>query len=121
MSDLNINHQQKEDVLQPQFIRTHHSFRSPMDSEDLNLEINQFRFDLVFLYKAFGDLLKTLEEKMAVLHSDIYTLPNSLSIKVNEAIQTQLSFVFNSMNSISTKLEKIQYRIDILEKGLQSA
>jgi hypothetical protein len=117
MSDLNIDHNQKEIIIQPQFSRHHHAFRSPMGSEILNLEMSQFRFDITKIYRTFSDITKKLQEKMNFLYNNTSNLEDATASKVKNSIATTTAFHIESIESIVNKLEKLKYRLDILERG----
>ena len=119
MSELDVNHNLNDIIVQPQMTRHHHAYRSPMSSEILNLEISQFRFDIAKIYKKAGDLISDLEQKMSALHSDSYTLEGSTFYRWLD--ETSGNFVVKSVDNIINQLEVLKNRIEILEKGPESA
>lgn len=119
MSQLHVKHNLKDTIIQPQFVRHHHAYRSPMSSEIINLEINQFRFDLAKIYKKASDIIYDLETKMNILYSNINTLEGYTFYRASD--ESSGSFVTNSLDNVANKLEVLKNRLDRLEKGYSSA
>lgn len=119
MSQLDVKHTLKDTIVQPQFVRHHHAYRSAMSSEIINLEISQFRFDLAKIYKKSSDIISDLEQKMNTLYFNTSTLEAYSFYRASD--ESSGSFILNSLDSVTSKLEVLKNRLDKLEKGSLSA
>lgn len=101
--------------LQPQLIRRHHAFRSPLVSETLNLEVNQLRYDILKLYDRISNLQTTMASYFGVMvngsGSDVYSM-------VWDSATPNSNYAVSSLAVIAQALEGMSARLLILEKGL---
>jgi hypothetical protein len=100
---------------QPQLTRYHHAFRSPMQSESVNLEINQLRFDILKMYERLNDLQANMVDYLKALVDgsgvDTYEM-------VFESATPSSNYAVVSLTVITQALEAMSDRLLILEKGL---
>lgn len=95
-----------EDIfIQPQLTRYHHKHRSPMDSEKLNLELTQTRYDIFKLY----ELMSVLESNLVSYFSIIEEASSGVPAALGQ---------FTGLNDLNTRLQRLADRIETLEKGL---
>ena len=101
--------------LQPQLQRYHHPFRSPMNSEIMNLEINQLRYDVLKLYDKINTLQTSMQSYFSVLvngsGNDVYSM-------VFAGATPSSNYGIVSINVITQALEAMSERLFILEKRL---
>lgn len=119
MSDLDVKHNLKDIIVQPQFTRHHHAYRSPMSSEIINLEISQFRFDLAKTYKKASDIIIDFEQKMSFLYATNSSLTGCTFYRASD--ESSGNFITNSIDEITNKIEVLKNRLHRLEKGSTSA
>lgn len=104
----------KSRIVQPQFTRMRHSYRSPLSSEKINLEANQFSFDIYNLYQKSN----IVEGKIGVANKALFS--NGLSL---DAIGIEISWSVSDfqlgINQIASRLEKMNQRLEVLQKGLE--
>lgn len=97
--------------LQPQFTRYHHAHRSPLNSEKLNLEAGQIRYDLFKLYEKINNLIINTNNAFTELGEFSDATP---SILWDDGIASPVP----NLSELGKRLEMLGRRLEIIEKGL---
>ena len=99
---------------QPNYSRSRHALRSPLNSERLNLEDNQFAFDIAKLYENIALLEAKIEQDLTIINSGDSTVYNVTM----SGDATPTAVTIKSLNSITRRVEALSKRLEVLEKGL---
>lgn len=95
-----------EDVFrQPQFTRYHHSFRSPINSERMNLELSQLRYDIFKLYEFISNIESNLTSHFKNIQTAEGQIPDALGS-------------ITGLDDLNVAVQRLANRIEILEKDL---
>ncbi len=106
MPDSILPDYREEWLIQPQFTRYHHAYRSPRSSERLNLEMSQFAYDVNKLYQLVEELqTEMLESFDTIVDLDPSNVPSAMNITM-------------TIEDLNEQLRSISDRLEILEKGL---
>ena len=112
-----IRHELDTVFTQPQLTRYHHPYRAPINSERLNLEVGQMRYDFYMLYAQFTAIITILEANFSIIDNgsgvDIYSVSWS-----SMATPTPTNTLITSLQTISQSIERMSKRLSILEEGL---
>lgn len=107
-------HSNEKVFYQPNVMRLRAPLRSPMNSERLNLEAGQFRYDIFNLYQQNDSAQTKLDSNLSMINdgdSSVYQIT-----KANVATPTAITI--KSLASLAAKFDTLNRRMEILEKGL---
>ena len=121
MTTLRPDFDRQDDILQPQLSRQHFAYRSPMKSQALNEEIQQFRYDIAKLYVQTNSLTELITSVLTTLCTDTDDMTGLQSVEyVNAATPyySTVNFAFKSLETLAKQLAKLDQRLTVLERGL---
>lgn len=110
MSTIRPDFTRTSKVIQPNFNRYHHAHRSPMSTEKLNLEAQQFKYEVYQLYKIMDIIESSLNLSLTENFSGCV-----LDHKFNaEATVTSIT----GLDDIIVRVNNMERRLINLERGL---
>lgn len=105
MSTILPNYATEDIFHQPQLTRHHHPFRSPMNSEKMNLELSQLRYDIFKLYQ----LISSIDSNLISYFKNIQTPEDQIPSALGS---------LTGLDDCNMVVQRLADRIEILEKGL---
>jgi hypothetical protein len=105
MSTILPNYQTEDIFYQPQLTRYHHAHRSPRNTERMNLEINQLRYDVFKLYEFISNVDSNLVSYFRSIENAESGVPAALG-------------TVTGLDDLNMTVQRLANRIEILEKGL---
>lgn len=101
-------HTNEKAFYQPTFTRYRYALRSPLNSERLNSQYQQFRYDVGRLYQKTDSSNTNLDGYLDASYNGL-----SENISINDVIGT-----LPGLEKLASRLQGYSDRLEILEKGL---